>query len=301
MLYGRAGAVCGLWPLLGRVGVGRAVAERHLRRALVLAAQQRRPSPRRRASSSRRRVITSSIDFDRLAVDLRRSRRRRAAMSAPPIVTWVSPPLMPAFLAGPVDCCTSTPSSVGRLRLSDIDFGDRRRRSRRGRRARPCRLSLSWSAIFLTVLIGTAKPMPTDAAAAAGRDLGVDPDHAAVAVEQRAARVAGVDRRVGLDHVADREAVGGLELALEGAHDAGRDRAVEAERVADRDHRVADLDLGRVAERRAASGRPSSAFDLQQRDVGARVACPRTLGVDGLVVAEADLDLARRPRRRGRW
>ena len=38
-------------------------------------------------------------------------------------------------------------------------------------------------------------------AAALAFDLGVDPDHLARAVDQRAARVAGVDRGVGLDHV----------------------------------------------------------------------------------------------------
>ena len=53
------------------------------------------------------------------------------------------------------------------------------------------------------------------AAAAAGRDLGVDADHAAGGVEQRAAGVAGVDRGVGLDHVRDREAVRRVDLALE--------------------------------------------------------------------------------------
>ena len=62
-------------------------------------------------------------------------------------------------------------------------------------------------------------------------------------VEQRAAAVAVVDRRVGLDHVVDREAVRRLDRALEGADDAGRDGALEPERVADRDDRVADLDL----------------------------------------------------------
>ena len=61
------------------------------------------------------------------------------------------------------------------------------------------------------------------AAAAAGLDLGVDPDHAARAVDQRPAGVAGVDRRVGLDHVRDREAVGGLDLALDRGDDAGGD------------------------------------------------------------------------------
>ena len=73
-----------------------------------------------------------------------------------------------------------------------------------------------------------------------------------VGVEQRAAGVAGVDRRVGLDDVVDREAAGGLDAALQRRDDAGGERAVEPERVADRHRRVADPDRRRVAERRAA-------------------------------------------------
>jgi hypothetical protein len=80
-------------------------------------------------------------------------------------------------------------------------------------------------------------------AAALALDLGVDPDHLAGTVDQRAARVPGVDGSVGLDHVADREAVGRLDLALERGDDAARHRAVKREGVADRDHGIADLDL----------------------------------------------------------
>ncbi len=87
------------------------------------------------------------------------------------------------------------------------------------------------------------------AAAAAGLDLGVDADHPAGRVEQRAARVARVDRRVGLQDVVDREAVGRRDLALQRGDHAGRQRAFEVERVADRVHRVADLSGARVAER----------------------------------------------------
>ena len=78
-----------------------------------------------------------------------------------------------------------------------------------------------------TVFDGIAKPMPTlplEPTAGAGLDLRVDADDLAGGVEQRAAGVAGVERGVGLDHVADREAVGRLDLALERADDAGRQR-----------------------------------------------------------------------------
>src|SRR4051794_6935023 len=53
------------------------------------------------------------------------------------------------------------------------------------------------------------------AARAAGLDLRVDPDHAPVRVEQGAARVARVDRCVGLDDLVDVEAVGRGDVAPE--------------------------------------------------------------------------------------
>jgi hypothetical protein len=64
---------------------------------------------------------------------------------------------------------------------------------------------------------------------AAGLDLGVDTDDLASGVEQRASRVALVDRRVGLDDVVDRELVGSGELPLQRADDPGSRSAVEPE------------------------------------------------------------------------
>ena len=126
------------------------------------------------------------------------------------------------------------------------------------------------------------------AAAAAGLDLRVDPDHLAVGVDQRAAGVAGVDRRVGLDHVGDREAVGRLDLALQGGDDAAGHGAVEAEGVADRDHRVADFDFDGVAEGERVQ-LVRRRVDLEQGEVGRRVGADH-FGVVGRVgVAEFDL------------
>ena len=141
----------------------------------------------------------------------------------------------------------------------------------------------------LAVSIGTAKPMPTlPVAAAAGLDLRVDADHAAGGVDQRPAGVARVDRRVGLDDVLDREAVGRRDLPLQRGDDAGRQRAVQAERVADRDRRVADLDvLGRAQRQRLEV--QALGVDLQQREVGRRVRAD-DLGLDRLLVGELDRD-----------
>ena len=90
-------------------------------------------------------------------------------------------------------------------------------------------------------------------------------------IQQRAAGVAGVERRVGLDDVADREAVGRVDLALQRADDAGGQRPVEAERVADRIRRVADLDAVRVAERQRRRSLPPVSTFSSARSVEASV------------------------------
>src|SRR2546425_2507935 len=88
-------------------------------------------------------------------------------------------------------------------------------------------------------------------AAGAAVDLRIDADHFAAHVEQRPARVAGVDGDVGLDE--------GDEVLLRqraplGADDAGGGGGLEAEGRADRHHPFADLQLARVAE--AHGGQP---------------------------------------------
>ena len=149
------------------------------------------------------------------------------------------------------------------------------------------------AATVLTVLIGTAKPIPTlplapESPAEIWR---VDADHVAAGVEQRPARVALVQRGVGLDHVVDRVAVRRADHALQRADDPGRDGAVVAERIADRDDRVAHVDGVRVAERERRQ-RPRVRVDLQHSDVGGRVGADE-LRLHALVVREAHVDRAR--------
>ena len=117
-------------------------------------------------------------------------------------------------------------------------------------------------------------------AAAVGLDLRVDADHAALRVEQRAAGVAGVDRGVGLHRAGDREAVGGGDRASERGDDAAGHGALEAERAADGDRRVAGAQVLGGAEpsglrsRRRPWGRPSAA---RGRPTGrCRAAWPRS-------------------------
>src|SRR6187397_1940097 len=95
---------------------------------------------------------------------------------------------------------------------------------------------------------GADRDREADALCAAG-DRGVDADDFTLIVDQGAAAVAGVDRGVGLDKVrevlaAAGELVADRDRAIERRHYAARDRLGElAERAADRENGLADLDL----------------------------------------------------------
>ena len=84
-----------------------------------------------------------------------------------------------------------------------------------------------------------------DIAARLRIDLRVDADHIALHVEHRAARIALVDRGIGLDEAIERAGLAGD--AIERRNDAGGDGAAEPERLTDRDHPVADPGVRRIA------------------------------------------------------
>src|SRR5262249_4688226 len=111
-----------------------------------------------------------------------------------------------------------------------------------------------------------------DRATAAAQDRGVDADDLAARVDERATAVARVDRRVGLDEVVVGAAAND---APGGAHDAGRHRLLEAERIANRHHGLADFQRRRVTER---DGRQAVRIDLQERQVGARITADDAAG-----------------------
>ena len=129
---------------------------------------------------------------------------------------------------------------------------------------------------------GEADP---EAAAAARVDRGVDAEQVAVDVDQRAARIAGVDRRVGLDEVL--EDVDAERVAAERADDAGGHRLADAERIADRQHDVADLQPVGVAE---GDHRQLVEVDLEDGDVRFGVAADRPR-LGAAPVAEQHLDI----------
>src|SRR5690242_10551291 len=106
-----------------------------------------------------------------------------------------------------------------------------------------------------------------DRASRWGIDSRVDADHLAAQVEGRAARVAAVYRRVDLDEIVVRTLV---DVAPERRDDAGRHRAAEPERIADRHHPIANLRFIAVAP--ADKGQLIPGIDLDQGEVGLFVA-----------------------------
>ena len=114
--------------------------------------------------------------------------------------------------------------------------------------------------------MGIAKA-DTDVAAGLTEDRGIDADHFAVGVDQRSAAVAGVDRGIGLNEIV----VGtGADHPPLGADDSRGDGMFETERIADRHHPIADVQLARVAE--LGKGQiAAGATDLDQGQVGAIV------------------------------
>ena len=143
-------------------------------------------------------------------------------MSPPSWIGWLSsvalrsPARMPAFVGG----------AAGRDLLHECAVGDGHDVLERlvdGQRVDPQVAAVDAAGLLEVgddLLGGVDRHREADAdaavaAAAAGGDLRVDADDLAGRVDERAAGVAGVDRRVGLQHVVDLEAVGRLDRALD--------------------------------------------------------------------------------------
>ena len=96
-------------------------------------------------------------------------------------------------------------------------------------------------------------------------DRGVDSDHLAVEVDQRPAAIAGIDRGIGLDVIFTVDA----DSASGGADDAGSDRALQPERLAEGQHPIANLHGAAVAE--LGDGQGFFALDVNQGQVAGRI------------------------------
>src|SRR5690606_30528210 len=124
-----------------------------------------------------------------------------------------------------------------------------------------------------------------DVAARRRENRGVDALQRAVEAYQRTPRIAGVDRRVRLDEVLVAFDVDAA--AAERADDSGRRRLSDPERITDREHEVADVEIVGVAERNFAQ---IVRFDPQQGDVRRGIAA-YDLGVELPAVRERHDDV----------
>ncbi len=99
---------------------------------------------------------------------------------------------------------------------------------------------------------------------------GVDPDDRSPAADERSTRVAGVERRIGLNQRLDQPAGRAPQRSAKRADDAGGDRVLEAVRRADGDHDLAGSQISRVAEHPPWQ---IVARGPQHREIGGLVSC----------------------------
>ena len=121
----------------------------------------------------------------------------------------------------------------------------------------------------------------------AAEDRGVDPNDMPLGVEERAAGVARVERRVGLDHPFDRPPRRAAQRAAKRAHDPGGDRAHEPKGRADRDRVVPNFEGVRIAQLGVRERRGGG--DLEHREIGRGVGADH-VGHDGAAILQRDLD-----------
>ncbi len=127
--------------------------------------------------------------------------------------------------------------------------------------------------------------------AGVGLDLLVDAHHPGAGIEQRPARVARVDRGVGLDRPGDFEAGEGFDRAVGGGDDSDRERLLLAEGAADRGDGLSDPEVVVVSQPQRVQFEPVG-LDLQQGDVDEGVEAD-DFGRDDVAVRELDEDLLR--------
>ena len=209
-----------------------------------------------------------------------------SVIALPSTLVTMSPSRTPAFSAGPPAVTEPTCAPDPPVAEAVVE------RPSHGR-------STDWPAcsfgtISRTVSDGTAKPMPTFPPPAPEVAIcEFTPITRPLASSSGPAGVAGVDRRVGLDHLVDAEAVGRLDLALQAGDDPGRRGLVEAEREADGDRRVADLDGVGLGERERGDAVRRTRVDIEHREVRRRVRADDTGRDRARVIVEAHPDLAR--------
>src|SRR5882724_5251074 len=111
---------------------------------------------------------------------------------------------------------------------------------------------------------------------------GIDANYFTVGVDERAAGVAAIDGRIGLNGFVDERGLAGLHGTAQGADDASCERGLEPQRIADGENFLAHLQCGGVAEREGDKFL-SLGINLDQSDVVALVGADELRGVVRLV------------------
>ena len=122
----------------------------------------------------------------------------------------------------------------------------------------------------------------------AREDCGIDADEIAVEIDERAAGIARIDRRIRLD---EELIVGDADLgARQRRDDAARHRLPDAERIADGEHQIADFEIVGIAHRERRQVLLVR-IDLEHGEIGALVG-EQQLGFEFAPVGEHDADIA---------
>ena len=179
---------------------------------------------------------------------------------------------------------------VGRTRL--IDVGDRTpRRQPRPRQSRRDRWPASHGGrhrprhLPATTRTGGGNG---EASSAGRRRSCVHADEATLHVDQRAARVAGIDRRIRLDE--ELVVVRPARHARQRRDDAAGDCLADAEGIADGKHEIAHLHRIGIGELDGRQVAPDVADDAQDREIGALV-LQHDLGIELAAIGERHTDL----------
>ena len=217
-----------------------------------------------RSRSERRRKSTLTARLI-LSASSRRTRSATPVTGLPSSAITMSPVSRPACAAGPALVDVDQLRAV-RLRKLEPQRDAARDRRRRGGDADRGAADAAVARDLAGDEIGGVGGDREADALRAHDDRRVDADHLAGRGDQRAAGIAGIERRVGLHDVLDHAAGARLQRAAERGDDAGRHRRVEAERIADRDRDLAAPQLAAVAEPRGGQG--DGFVDAQQREVG---------------------------------
>lgn len=118
---------------------------------------------------------------------------------------------------------------------------------------------------------------------------GVDADDLGARTHERPARIAGIERGVRLDDVADQPAVLGAERAPDGTDDPGGHGRLEAERVADGDGDLARANVLRIAQQ--SRGQRVRRLTPEDREIGIGIAAEHTRA-EPATIRQAERDIA---------